>query len=90
MNLDLPEKSRVRITALKAMELKDSAGQSLVKVETDGGLEGYGEAGASGPVVRAHLKDMEPVLLNEDPLSVERLYERCPQANIPIGHIYRR
>ncbi len=60
MNLDLPEKSRVRITALKAMELKDSAGQSLVKVETDGGLEGYGEAGASGPVVRAHLKETEP------------------------------
>jgi L-alanine-DL-glutamate epimerase-like enolase superfamily enzyme len=42
------------------MELKDSAGQLLVKVETDGGLEGYGEAGASGPVVRAHLKETEP------------------------------
>ena len=85
MNLDLPEKSRVRITALKAMELKDSAGQSLVKVETDAGLEGYGEAGASGPVVRAHLKDMEPVVLNEDPLSVERLYDTMASSQ----HTYR-
>ena len=36
------------------MELKDSAGQPLVKVETDTGLEGYGEAEASGPVVRLY------------------------------------
>lgn len=67
------------------MELKDSAGQSLVKVETDAGLEGYGEAGASGPVVRAHLKDMEPVLLKEDPLSVERLYDTMASSQ----HTYR-
>ena len=67
------------------MELKDSAGQSLVKVETDAGLEGYGEAGASGPEVRAHLKDMEPVLLNEDPLSVERLYDTMASSQ----HTYR-
>jgi L-alanine-DL-glutamate epimerase-like enolase superfamily enzyme len=85
MTSDLPEQSRVRITALKAMELKDSAGQSLVKVETDAGLEGYGEAGASGPVVRAHLKDMEPVLLDEDPLSVERLYDTMASSQ----HTYR-
>ena len=81
----LSDKSRACITALKAMELKDSAGQSLVKVETDAGLEGYGEAGASGPEVRAHLKDMEPVLLNEDPLSVERLYDTMASSQ----HTYR-
>ena len=31
------EKNRVRITDVKAMQLKDQAGQSLVKVETDAG-----------------------------------------------------
>ncbi len=46
------EKNRVRITDVKAMQLKDQAGQSLVKVETDAGVHGIGEAGASGPMVR--------------------------------------
>lgn len=85
MDGGLTERSRVRITALKAMELKDSAGQSLVKVETDAGLEGYGEAGASGPVVRGHLKDMEPALIGEDPLAVERLYDVMASSQ----HTYR-
>ena len=49
------EKNRVRITGVKAMQLKDQAGQSLVKVETDAGIYGVGEAGASGPMVRAIL-----------------------------------
>ena len=52
------EKNRVRITDVKAMQLKDQAGQSLVKVETDAGVDGVGEAGASGPMVRAHLQHL--------------------------------
>lgn len=39
----------MRITGLKAMEPRDSAGQSLVRVETDSGLFGIGEAGVAGP-----------------------------------------
>ena len=72
--LPASETGRVRITALKAMELKDSAGQSLVKIETDAGLVGYGEAGANGPTTRANLRNLEPILLGEDPLAVDRLY----------------
>ena len=79
------EKNHVRITALKAMELINSAGQSLVKVETDSGLVGYGEAGASGPVVRANLAVMEKMLLGEDPLGVERLYSKM----VSSQHTYR-
>ena len=45
----------MRITAVKAMELRDSAGQSLVRVETDAGLFGIGEAGAAGPAAQRKL-----------------------------------
>jgi L-alanine-DL-glutamate epimerase-like enolase superfamily enzyme len=67
------ERNRVKITALKAMEIQ-GAGQTLVKVETDAGIFGIGEAGAAGPVVRAHLRVMERLLLGEDPLAIERLF----------------
>ena len=42
-----PEKARVRITGIKAMQLRSQHGQSLVKVETDAGIHGVGEAGAT-------------------------------------------
>jgi len=68
------EKNRVRITAVKAMELRHSAGQSLVKIETDAGICGYGEAGAPGPTARAHIREMEPALIGADPLQIDRLF----------------
>jgi len=84
------EKSRVRITGVKAMQLKNQAGQSLVKVETDAGIYGIGEAGASGPMVRAHLRNLEPILIGFDPLEIDKLYTRMVnrmhtyRANIPV------
>ena len=68
------EKNRVRITDVKAMQLKNQAGQSLVKVETDAGIYGIGEAGASGPMVRAHLHNLAPILIGSDPLEIDKLY----------------
>ena len=52
------EKNRIKIVALKAMEIQ-GAGQTLVKVETDAGIYGIGEAGSPGPVVRGNLRVME-------------------------------
>lgn len=68
------KKNRVRITDVKAMQLKNQAGQSLVKVETDAGIYGIGEAGASGPMVRAHLRNLAPMLIGKDPLEIDKLY----------------
>jgi L-alanine-DL-glutamate epimerase-like enolase superfamily enzyme len=62
------------ITALKALQLRNH-GQTIVKVETDEGVVGLGEAGAPGPVVRANIKDyFEPLLIGQDPLCIDRLY----------------
>ncbi len=64
----------MRITAIKAIQLREH-GQSIVKVETDEGVYGLGEAGAPGPVVRANLQDyFLPRLIGQDPLCIERLY----------------
>jgi L-alanine-DL-glutamate epimerase-like enolase superfamily enzyme len=79
------EKNRVRITGVKAMQLKNQAGQSLVKVETDAGIYGIGEAGASGPMVRANLRNLEPILIGSDPLEIDKLYTRM----VSQMHTYR-
>ena len=65
---------KMKITALKACQMRDT-GQTLVKIETDAGLTGYGEAGGPGPMTRAFLKYYEEVLLGKDPLEVDKLYQ---------------
>ncbi len=63
---------KVKITAIKAMQIRNIAGNCLVKIETDQGLVGYGEAGVSGPMMRARLLQFEPMLKGQDPLPIER------------------
>jgi L-alanine-DL-glutamate epimerase-like enolase superfamily enzyme len=70
------EKGRVRITAIKVMGLRQHGGQALVKVETDAGVSGIGEAGASAATARASLRNFEPVLIGQDPVEIDRLYLR--------------
>ena len=79
------EKNRVRITDVKAMQLKDQAGQSLVKIETDAGVYGIGEAGASGPMVRAHLQNLRAMLIGQDVFEIDKLYTRM----VNLQHPYR-
>jgi L-alanine-DL-glutamate epimerase-like enolase superfamily enzyme len=73
----------VEITDLRAMQLRDSGSQTLVKVETDAGVEGYGEAGADGQTVRAQLGHLEGILLGADPLAIEKLYDRMTNMQHP-------
>lgn len=83
--LSEPEKDRVRITAIKAMQMKNTGGQSLIKVETDAGICGIGEAGASGPIVRAQIRNMESLLIGKDPLDIQVLFDRM----VNLMHPYR-
>ena len=70
------ERGKIKITSIQAMQLKKHP-QTLIKVETDAGLIGYGEAGTHGPIVRAHIeKEVLPLLKGQDPLEVELHYER--------------
>lgn len=56
---------------------------TLVRIETDTGLVGYGEAkaavgsaGVCGPVVAVVNDELRPLLIGEDPRDINRLWER--------------
>jgi L-alanine-DL-glutamate epimerase-like enolase superfamily enzyme len=66
-----PHVNRTRITAVKAMAIRNIAGNCLIKIETDSGIAGYGEAGATGPMARARIATMKQFLIGKDPLSIE-------------------
>src|SRR5712692_3539439 len=59
---------KVKITGISAMALNNIAGNSLIRVDTDSGLTGYREAGATGLIARARI---EPLLMGKDPLEIE-------------------
>ena len=64
----------MKITAVKPFVL--SAG-IFVKIETDAGIYGIGEAGMSlrGPAVAEVLNMMAPILVGEDPRRIEHLWQ---------------
>ncbi len=69
--LAAPDAGKVKITAVKAMAIRNIANNCLIKIETDSGLVGYGEAGASGPMARARIETMRDLLIGKDPLAIE-------------------
>jgi galactonate dehydratase len=63
--------NRVKITAIRAMAIQNIAGNCLIRIDTDSGLTGYGEAGATGPMARARIATMQNLLIGKDPLAIE-------------------
>ena len=69
--LAAPVRNKVKITGIKAMALQNIAGNCLIKIETDAGVTGYGEAGSTGPMARARIETMRGLLVGRDPLAIE-------------------
>jgi len=83
----------VTITAIKAMQVRAPGSlprhETLIKIETDAGIVGYGECGASGPLARAALATLEGPrlpqfgLIGKDPLAIgvhyHNLFHAYPQ-----------
>ena len=69
-----PNRGQVKITAIKAMQVKTMA--TAIKIETDAGLVGYGPCGGSGPFARAAIAELEGPrlphlgLIGKDPLAI--------------------
>lgn len=63
--------NKVKITNVRAMAIRRIAGNCLIRIDTDAGLTGYGEAGATGPMARARLETMKPLLIGKDPLAID-------------------
>jgi L-alanine-DL-glutamate epimerase-like enolase superfamily enzyme len=66
-----PNVNRVKITNVRAMAIRNIAGNCLIRIDTDSGLTGYGEAGATGPMARARIETMKALLTGKDPLQIE-------------------
>ena len=77
-------KGKVKITDIRVIQIKNIAGNSLVRVDTDAGLSGYGEAGASGPMARSRVEQLKTQIVGQDPLSIERHFHNM----ITLMHPY--
>ena len=81
-----PAAKQVKITAIKAMQLDFQGDGCLIKIETDAGLVGYGEAGVNSTIARGHLLHINQSagLIGQDPLSIERHYYRMSSMQHPL------
>jgi len=69
------EKGKVKIRDLKVMILQGPRTYTLVKVESDAGLAGVGEAyGSPGVGVKEQVLALRPELIGQDPLEIEKIY----------------
>ena len=72
----------MRITAIETIALVDpgKAWETVVRVHTDEGISGIGQAESPSLVIEAIIRcdgGLEELLRGEDPLQVERLWQRC-------------
>ena len=72
--LPAQEMNRVHITAIKVFQLQNHGIQSLIKVETDAGIYGIGEAGLPAVIVKGYLEFMKDSLIGQDALAIEKAY----------------
>lgn len=68
------EKGQVHITAIKVFQLKKHGIQSLIRVDTDAGIYGIGEAGLPAVIVQGYLEFMKDSLIGQDALAIEKCY----------------
>jgi L-alanine-DL-glutamate epimerase-like enolase superfamily enzyme len=67
-------KERVTITAIRVYQLKGHGIQSIIRVQTDAGIEGIGEAGLPAGIVQGYLDFMQEWLIGQNALEIEKCY----------------
>ena len=70
--LAAPSTGLVKITSIKAIGLDNLNDGCLIRIDTDAGLVGYGEAGLPAPAARARVAMMQSQLIGQDPLAIAR------------------
>lgn len=85
--------SSTKITAIKALGLKD--GRTLIRIDTDAGVSGYGECHGSGPFAREAIAMLEGPrlphlgLIGKDPLAIEVHFHNMFYAYPQRGRVVR-
>ena len=78
---------KAKITDVKCMIVRGTWDWNLVKIETDAGLYGIGEAYWGPGVKDVIAKIFKPLLIGEDPLNVDKLYTKILLRNGGAGAI---
>jgi L-alanine-DL-glutamate epimerase-like enolase superfamily enzyme len=71
-SLAAPFEKLVKIAAIKSLGLDNVGDGCLIKIETDSGISGHGEAGISSALARDRIALMQKDLIGQDPLAIER------------------
>ena len=80
-------KGKVKITDVKCMIVRGTWDWNLIKVETDSGLYGIGEAYWGWGVKDLVLNKLRPIVVGEDPLNVDKLYTKMLMESAGAGAI---
>ena len=75
----------MKITDVRTAEIKGHGYSTYVRVYTDEGLVGNGECVHGGAGYPALIHDLKPLILGEDPLQVDRLFEKMRRARLFDG-----
>jgi galactonate dehydratase len=84
---------QTKITAIKALQLQE--GRTLLKVETDAGVSGFGECHGSGPFAREVIAGLEGPrlphlgLIGKDPLAIQVHFHNMFHAYPQRGRVVR-
>src|SRR5262249_57899966 len=78
---------KTKITDVKCMIVRGTWDWNLIKVETDSGLYGIGEAYWGWGVKDLVVNKMGPIIVGEDPLNVDKLYTKMLMQSAGAGAI---
>jgi len=81
------QKGKVKIRDVKCMIVRGTWDWNLIKVETDAGLYGIGEAYWGWGVKDLVVNKLRPVVVGEDPLNVDKLYAKMLMESAGAGAI---
>ena len=71
-----PVRKKVKITDLKAVVLGKPGGNTLVRIDTDAGVTGYGEAYWGFGIKEVMMGYLRDAIVGADPLDIEPLYTK--------------
>ncbi len=73
--LSASETEKTKITGIKLKPVSRLS-HTLIRVDTDAGISGYGESGVSGPMMVAWRERYAPALINHYPIAIKLHFHR--------------
>jgi len=73
--LTAADRGKVTITGIK-MKPISGVGHTMLRIDTDAGVSGFGESGVTGSMMKAWLEIYGPLLTGQDPLAIQYHFHR--------------